>query len=271
MTGTVTIPPPDFGRAEARKASIFVYARDAKSARAAQIDPPRGWRIDGAPSMLDRDRAALAVLRADMVAEGVRFEIGSPARVRVDGLEHRLHLTSDCLTIWRLVGPIDGGEGDALETALSRMERTIVGKRDDLSPRDYLELATSGYVNLTAFLENIWGPVASGDYRVWKRFALASTFVNSPETIDALLEIKGEDRFALWANERPLARLDHSPRLVPARIPLRLDKGWNRLRIASTQDATREWGGRRWGFEARLLTPDGAPLAGLQIAPDIGA
>jgi hypothetical protein len=269
MTIIRTIPLPDFGRPEARKASIFVYAPNMALAQATRIAPPIGWRADGMPVLQAVDDANLVLVRADLIAEGPRFEVGSPATVHTDDREYRVSLTSDCLTLWRLAGPFDAGAFDTLDMAVSAMERAVSAAKNGIElpeTRDYLGLATSGYVNLTAFLENIWGPVPSGDYRVWKRSSLASTFVRSGIETDALFEIKGEDRFALWVNELPLQQLESSPRLVPARIPLQLRKGWNRLRIASAQEATREWGGRRWGFEARLLTPAGRSLSDLQIS-----
>jgi hypothetical protein len=269
MTIIRTIPLPDFGRPEARKASIFVYAPNMALAQATRIEPPVGWRAEGTPVFRAVDGANLALVRADLIAEGQRFVVGSPATIHTDDCDYRVNLTSDCLTLWRLAGPFDAGAVDTLDMAVSAMERAITAAKNGIElpeTRDYLGLATSGYVNLTAFLENIWGPVPSGDYRVWKRSSLASTFVRSGSETDALLEIKGEDRFALWVNEQPLRRLESSPRLVPARIPLQLRKGWNRLRIASVQDATREWGGRRWGFEARLLTAAGRSLPDLQIS-----
>jgi hypothetical protein len=59
--------------------------------------------------------------------------------------------------------------------------------------------------------------------------------------------------------------------MAPAIAPVTIVKGWNRLLLKVTQDATREWGGRRWGFYCRLLDADREPIGDLVfdvLAPD---
>jgi len=186
-------------------------------------------------------------------------------------VEHlAIDLVSDCLTLWTLWGPCPFEEDDGL-IAFSAIDRTIVAGEfvpashpHLLQPvRSHLGLQCSGYVNLAAFLENVYGPVPSGDYKVYRRLAYAQAEVYSPKARDAVLELVGEDRFCGWMNGAPVLRTAARPIVQPARGVVRLNAGRNAVVIKAVQDGTREWGGRRWGFTARLRDTKGRTLRDL--------
>jgi hypothetical protein len=108
------------------------------------------------------------------------------------------------------------------------------------------------------FLENIYGPVPSGDYKVYRRIAYGSTRILSPVHRTARLALDGEDRFRASWNGSECLQTDR--RTGGSSVVVEMREGWNRLIIKSSQDATREWGGRRWGMECSLRDLDGQPL-----------
>jgi hypothetical protein len=262
----------DFGRPANDVAHIFYY-----TAIAARVDievvPPPGWRVtenDSRHAMAP----GVAIGRAVLHATGTRFVCGSPARVigrRTGESETReIELTTDALTIWSLAGPIAVGDVDALDAQRDADARLLDGSGDpEQTWRIHLGLQCTSYVNLTAFLENIYGPVPSGDYKVYRRMAYASTHIYSPVARDAQLGFTGEDRFIVWWNGTECMRTE-AIQLVPRTATVRLESGWNRVIVKSSQDGTREWGGRRWGFECTLRDNAGARLKDICIDASAG-
>lgn len=262
----------DFGRSDDQTAEVFYYTPDA-AAIPVRVIAPAGWRL-ARHEPRHAVTNAVRIGKATLVGTGGPIEVGSPVRIIMvgeageidaDSQELKIRITSDALTAWSLAGPIAVDSLDAL-AAWPQLDVQYANHQESGAPwRLHLGLQCSAYVNLTAFLENIYGPVPSGDYKVYKRIAYASSFVYSPDECTADLHLVGEDRFVVLCNGAETVRTERANDPICAAVSLQ--RGWNRLLIKSSQDATREWGGRRWGFELRLLRSNGDRLEGLRACP----
>lgn len=267
----------DFSRPANDEAVLFAYVRElpGEVPAAVGIDPPPGWEVTGVET-LPAGVGTPTIHRASLRATGGRFRVGSPAGLTLGmagAVEHaRLDLASDCLTLWTLWGPCPFDVPDGLD-AMPEIDRMV--ESGELSPdrvpeglpprRGHPGLQCSGYVNLAAFLENVYGPVPSGDYKVYRRLAWAHAAVFVARPVGAVLEVTGEDRFRGWVNGREVLRSESRPIVTPARAAVRLAGGWNSIVLKAVQDGTREWGGRRWGFFARLRDTAGATLREVEM------
>lgn len=258
----------DFGRSNDQTAEVFYYTPTSNDVEV-RVIAPRGWRLaqlEPLHAVTDKVRIG----KATLLGTDEPIEIGSPVQIvvagkgeEIDESEYKLTIgiTSDALTVWSLAGPIAVNAQDALATLPELEAQYADDEKSDATWRLHRGLQCSAYINLTAFLENIYGPIPSGDYKVYKRIAYASSFVHSPIACKANLHLVGEDRFVVLCNGIEVFRTARSNEPIHAEVSLQL--GWNRLLIKSSQDATREWGGRRWGFELRLLHSNGDRLEGL--------
>ena len=262
----------DFGRSDDQTAEVFYYTPDAADV-AVRVIAPRGWRVaQHEPLHAVTDQVRIG--KATLVGTDEPIEVGSPVQIvvvsedgEIDESEPKLKIgiTSDALTAWSLAGPIAVATHDALAARPELDAQYSNHEEPDAPWHLHLGLQCSAYVNLTAFLENIYGPIPSGDYKVYKRIAYASSFVHAPVACSANLHLVGEDRFVVLCNGVEVLRTERSNEPIHAEVSLQ--RGWNRLLIKSSQDATREWGGRRWGFELRLLHSNGDRLQGLLASP----
>lgn len=258
----------DFGRSDAQTAEVFYYTPAAADVEV-RVIAPRGWQlVQHEPLHAVTNQVRIG--KATLVGTDEPIEIGSPVQIVVVGMGEKIgasepvlkiEITSDALTVWSLAGPIAVNAQDALATLPELEAQYAPDEKSDATWRLHRGLQCSAYVNLTAFLENIYGPIPSGDYKVYKRIAYASSFVHSPIACKANLHLVGEDRFVVLCNGIEVFRTARSNEPIHAEVSLQ--RGWNRLFIKSSQDATREWGGRRWGFELRLLNSNGDRMAGL--------
>jgi hypothetical protein len=260
----------DFGRPAGDVATLHYYTSLDWAVDGVQIHPPVGWVVaDNDLNVATVGRMAIG--RATLVAQGTHMTPGSvvtiSARHGATTQTRELSVSSDAVTAWSLLGPIPVPEGDALE-ALPHLDEDVLNGRPNMPVewRLHRGLQCSGYVNLTAFLENVYGPVPSGDYKVYRMIAYAATSIHSTVARAAHLELTGEDRFRVWFNGRECLRTT-SRQATAALVVIELQKGWNQIVIKSSQDATREWGGRRWGMECRLRDPGGRVLQDLLIDP----
>jgi len=94
-----------------------------------------------------------------------------------------------------------------------------------------------------------------GDHRV----AYARTWIHSETAQPARLEIGCDDGIKVWLNEQVVISANRSGDVVPGaeQAAITLNEGYNELRLKVTQ-----WTDG-WGFCARIVKPDGAPLSGL--------
>ncbi|MCC2675431.1 MAG: hypothetical protein K0R58_2378 [Ramlibacter sp.] len=258
----------DFGRSDGQTAEVFYYTRAASGIQV-QVHAPAGWKLAEHQPLhaMVQDRR---IGKATLVGTGGPIEVGSPVRLRAVSdagespaatEELKIRITSDALTAWSLMGPVAVDAADALAAGQQLDARYADDEASSAPWRMHAGLQCSAYVNLTAFLENIYGPIPSGDYKVYKRIAYASSFVYSPDECAADLHLVGEDRFVVLWNGVEAVRSERANHPVLGRVTLQ--RGWNRVWVKSSQDGTREWGGRRWGFELRLIGSHGERLEGI--------
>lgn len=275
-TITARVPPPDFARPDDANALVFWYDSSSEDA---QLRPPVGWRVTECVG-LSVPQGMPRIHRAILEAGGPLHSVGAVVAIDRSGGagSERIAIASGDLTVWDLWGPIEFDDADglvALAEADGRIEAGTFAAEIDMPglpvPRAHLGLQCTGYVNLAAFLENVYGPVPSGDYRVYRRLAYAVTALHVPAVTEATLELTGEDRFRAWINGALVIETKQRPIVQPARARVRLAAGWNRLALKCAQDGTREWGGRRWGFYARLVDDRGRPIEDLQLRADARA
>ena len=93
-----------------------------------------------------------------------------------------------------------------------------------------------------------------------QRVAYARTWIYSPKAQPARFEFGSDDGLKVWLN----GDLVHAKNIARGITPnedkfnVSLREGWNAILIKVTQN------NQGWGFCARLVSPDGAPLEGIR-------
>ena len=157
-------------------------------------------------------------------------------------------------TLWYVLGALPGEEGKAFNRVYPFENEELVDyaakyegaagepigwKRNEM-------FDCFGYVDLRQAVDGGFGPL--GYY-----LGYAASQVWSPEQRTVVLELLGEDRFKVWLNGSLVILANQRPAFSPIQVPVRLEAGWNTVLLKCTQDSTREWGGRSWGFYFRVL------------------
>jgi hypothetical protein len=237
----------------------FVPSRSAgEASESVTLHPPIGWTQSGDPVALTTGDGATSAMRWALEAIGPQYEGASEVVVAGTGVPPIVaHLTSECLGQWQILGLVPFDDGDLLDTSGAPeqaldLRATYPGRNgESVGWRKCSVLDCTGYVNLVGFLENSYGPIPSGDYKVMKRLAYCATWIHSGDARTIDLELEGEDRFKVWINGT-LALTTAGPSYAPGvRMSAALHEGWNRVLVKAVQDGGREWGGRRWGFYLR--------------------
>lgn len=93
------------------------------------------------------------------------------------------------------------------------------------------------------------------------RVAYARTWVQSPKTQKALLDMGIDDGVKAWLNGKSILKNNSSGAAAPGdeKVKISLKKGWNELMIEVVQHTS------AWEFCARIQTPDGKKLPGLKV------
>ena len=166
------------------------------------------------------------------------------------------------LSSWLIAGPFDNSSRRGEKTAYApevepfSSEQVFVGKLagEPLSWRsvDYESIPRSGYVSFDELLHP--NEHATGYATSWVR-------VNADTP--AALHLGTTGVHEVWVNGRSVGQGDAARRIshpLQETHPIALEAGWNRILIkVSAID-------RLWGFHARVSTPAGAPIAGLQTS-----
>jgi len=104
------------------------------------------------------------------------------------------------------------------------------------------------------------GDIMPGDNRA----AYLRTFLHADAATGAVLELGADDGDRVWLN----GKLVHNSaaggacRVGEHKIKIRLNRGWNTLLVKIVQQTG------PWEVCARIVGPDGAPLAGLKVDPN---
>jgi alpha-glucosidase len=255
----------DVSRPALRTAVVYAYVEgemDDSKIRW-EITPPLGWECR--PSTVRTSSTLKGVIDTawTLEATGEAFNPGSEVQVtarikKLCGTE-RSFSTTVCLhsqynTLWYVLGALPGEEGKAFNRVYPFENQELVDyaakyegaagepigwKRNEM-------FDCFGYVDLRQAVDGGFGPL--GYY-----LGYAAGEVWSPEERTVVFELLGEDRFKVWLNGELVVLANHRPAFRPIQVPVQLKAGWNTVLLKCTQDSTREWGGRSWGFYFRVL------------------
>jgi hypothetical protein len=127
---------------------------------------------------------------------------------------------------WRILGPVAGAGGYVRPVQWRRYE------------------APAGYIDFAM----LWG------LDVFKT-GYAACWVHADEPRQATIEIAGDDRLAVWLNQKLVLDDEAKGYILPAEQPhpISLLAGWNEILVAA------KCGTDGWGFYLELLDPQGRP------------
>ncbi len=253
-----TLAPEASRPGEGREPDRFVSARAGVYLLVADYLAGRADRIEEARGRLDRlaERTSDPLLRARI--DDLRR--GYAQRMRDYDEAKRLTRSLGFVMDWLVIGPFDNDRGGGFATA-HPPEREIdpaaryPGKRNEIGWRR-VPVSDRSYVDLDTLLR-------PND----EALAYALTHVRSDSDREVSARFGTDESFQLFVNDRLVAARD-------ARRPCRFDqdvagfflrKGWNRI-LLKLGERTGEW-----GFMLRLTTPDGEPIADLEVEPDPAA
>jgi HEAT repeat protein len=158
----------------------------------------------------------------------------------------------DYIMGWQVAGPFaeTGKSGEAL------FDVVFPPEKKDL-PSTAWQIMPAGSLMDRPWQLDLAG-LFGGDHRV----AYARAWVHSETAQPARLEIGCDDGVKAWLNEQLVISANRSGDVVPGaeRTAITLNEGWNELQLKVTQ-----WTAG-WGFCAKIVKPDGAPLRGLRVS-----
>jgi alpha-glucosidase len=271
----------DVSRPDLRTAVVYGYVEGVVDVCDTQIEwaikPPTGWECRPCLTSIGSIPPGVADSTAwKLEATGNAFGPGSEVQVTAlvkqsDGsdlsLAGTVNLHSQYNTHWYVLGALPGEEGKGFHRVYpveneSRLDYTAkyTGAAGELVGwRCYDALDCFGYVDLRQAVAGGFGPL--GYY-----LAYAATEIWSPERRAVVFELLGEDRFKVWLNGELVILANQRPAFRPLRVSVELEAGWNTVLLKCTQDATREWGGRSWGFYFRTLDEVGNLVKDIKYA-----
>lgn len=260
----------DVSRPGPADATIYAYlsCREKPEDITWEIVPPMGWSTVSDPTASNRESDGVLITVWNLKAVGPVYttanEVQVIARSGSRVWDCTTRLTPAMCTHWHLIGPFDNHECQGLDTILEPersvdLEAVYVGKGNrEVAWKRHDGLDTVGYVNIMNVLyRDGVDAFGEGEYAVMYGVAYASSSIWCPDDRIAKLEITGEDRFKVWVNGELALLASDPPTAIPAVGVVHLKKGWNTVLVKSSQDGTREWGGRRWGFYMRILNRNG--------------
>jgi HEAT repeat protein len=158
----------------------------------------------------------------------------------------------DYIMGWQVSGPFveEGKDGQALfEVAFPPEQSEARASKWQIMPAGTLP-ERPWQVDLASLF--------AGDNRV----AYARTWIQSESAQPARLEIGSDDGVKAWFNGQAVITANRVGDVVPGaeKADITLNEGWNELQLKVTQ------GTAGWGFCARFVKPDGAPLSGLRVS-----
>jgi tetratricopeptide (TPR) repeat protein/transglutaminase-like putative cysteine protease len=158
------------------------------------------------------------------------------------------------LNQWQLIGAFDNDQGKGFLTVYPPeesidLDAVAQGARVDVKWRKVERL-------------NPWGEVPIFDMVSPSKWSVAylATWVHVANAQKAELRLSSGDPVRAWVNDRLVIDRSRVKDYAPDNLTVEVDlaKGWNKLLLKSAQ----ETGG--WSLRARLTSPGGGPIAGLQ-------
>ncbi|HHV62515.1 MAG TPA: glycoside hydrolase family 31 protein [Firmicutes bacterium] len=253
-----------------------------------ELSAPLGWRCSRLNIRPEETPVGVAAFAAwELEVEGDEFTPGSEATVTAslaggDGgggqskLSKTVQLHSKYHTHWYILGPLPGDGGAGFDRVYPpEMEEyldvaaTYEGVEGQaVTWRRYDGFDCFGYVNLRGITSERKEPWEIRRPEYWLAYAAGKVW--SREARHAYIELLGEDRFKVWVNGELVILASDRPAFRPVRARVELRQGWNTILVKSTQDATREWGGRSWGFYLSIVDDEGRVMNDLRYAAAVG-
>lgn len=277
----------DVSRPDPESATIYAYIEkdciDEQAKVNWHLDLPLGWRcVEEKSCTEDSPPGTAAFAIWELKVDGTEFTPGSEVTVTArladskgkqkTRLSKSVQLTNEFHTHWYILGPLPGDEGAGFDKAYppetgDSLDLAASYEGIDGEPVSWLRydgFDCFGYVNMRE--------ITSHGKQPWELrqpthcLAYAWGRVWSPEDRHVTVELLGEDRFKVWLNGQLVVLASDRPAFRPVRARVALKQGWNNILIKSTQDATREWGGRPWGFYFRIVDEQGQVLKDLRYS-----
>jgi hypothetical protein len=165
-----------------------------------------------------------------------------------------LSAAGDFLLGWQVAGPYtaEGKDGQAL------FDHVFPPEQNPEPAGISWQLAPVGTVKERPWQVNL-ATLFPGDNRA----AYARVWVHSASAQPARLELGADDGLKVWFNGQVALQANRGGDVKPGefKVDITLQPGWNRVLLKITQWTS------GWGFCARLVKPDGTPLAPLRISP----
>ena len=219
------------------------------------LEPLLGDRAVRAEAQAAAIKVASAVAGADHDLATATLEkiVASPANARIKAAAAaaiaKINQYRDYILAWMVSGPYTkaGKDGPALFDVVFPPEKPGA-KGVKWRP---ISAAKGAGVDLRAAI--------GGD----NRSAYLRTTIESPRKQDAMLEMGSDDSLKAWLNGKLIHATNASRSLVPGqdKVKVSLRAGENVLLLKVTN------GGTDWGAAARVIGPDGKPIAGLKVLP----
>ncbi|MCX8154851.1 MAG: HEAT repeat domain-containing protein [Verrucomicrobiae bacterium] len=170
------------------------------------------------------------------------------------GLLETLDQAGGFLLGWQVAGPFtaEGKDGQAL------FDTVFPPEQNPVPAGVAWQLAPVGTLKERPWQVNLAGLFA-GDHRV----AYARVWVHSDTAQPARLELGADDGLKVWFNGRVVLAANRGGDVQPGefKAEVALQPGWNQILLKVTQWTS------GWGFCARLVKPDGTPLAPGRLSP----
>jgi HEAT repeat protein len=155
---------------------------------------------------------------------------------------------------WQVAGPFtaEGKDGQAL------FDHVFPPEQNPAPGGVTWQMAAVGTLKERPWQVDLAG-LFPGDHRV----AYARVWVHSETAQPARLELGADDGLKAWFNGQVVVSANRGGDVKPGefKADLALKPGWNAILLKITQWTS------GWGFCARLVKPDGAPLAPLRLSP----
>lgn len=277
----------DVSRPDPRSAVVYAYIEkdsiDEQVQVSWQIDAPLGWRCVHSGRGTEKSPSGAAAFASwKLEVDGSEFTPGSEVTVTAlldDGegsgcnkLRKSVQLTSEYQTHWHILASLPNDKGVGFDhpydpetvTFPSLTVTYLAADGQPMSWQRYDAFDCFGYVNLKGFTHAGKQPFEAELKEAKYGLAYAVGKVWSPEKRSACVELLGEDRFKVWMNGKLVLLASDRLTFKPMRARVELKEGWNTMLIKSTQDATREWGGRSWGFYFRIVDEEGQVMKDLR-------
>jgi len=214
------------------------------------LDVPNA--LDAATRLVKRI-ARTSPAAAESALEKVAARVsGASARAEVQAVRTELNQYRGYIKRWMITGPYTPVPGKTPFEDIYPDEPD--GKGRPTSPRLVKLPAATTRRAIEIDLNKLYGHHENCS-------ACLRTVLHSSEAFKARLELGSDDGVKVWLNGTLVHTMDAHRPVKPAEdsVPIQLKQGWNSLLFKVAQ------GSGGWGLCARIVSPDGQPLPGVDV------